>query len=255
MRTGLLLVALSASVYGNPATFEEYAGICWFRSMGTNLAAAESVALSVSGPACDNRGAGTASASASSVLPVTAETWMHLVGGTNPSGVGGTVYVQNRFDFRFEPRNPGAREWVEFRFAAFGFAEVNASSPGSAFARLTTPWGQFEADNEDPALGWQNGRFEFRVDGLYHAWSDTPQSLTMYLRAHGQGSGTGYEYWSHTYLDPVVTLSGEWADRYDVVWSPGISQAVPEASSLHLLAAGLVGLGILRRRTRRASRM
>lgn len=156
---GVSILVVCSPVSGSggpltPASFNEYVGISLSGAGGTTLSLPELVTLSVSNAETANLGSGTGSARASGILPVAAETELHLLGGLSISGIGGTTFVKKRCQFMIQELQPGPPQLVDVAFEAWGRVSVDSNQPvGSTFVRLTLPFGHFEARNWDAGIG------------------------------------------------------------------------------------------------------
>ena len=242
-----ILACLTQSATGEvvAATFDEYVGIGSFSTIGSDLGTAESVDLSVLPANFENRGGGTGTATAGNVLPVAAQTDLHLFGGSNISGIGGTTYVLTTFQFVVEANGLGGDDFLPLIFSAFGSVSVDSNQQvGQTFARITTDFvGQLEVNNYD-AFGEYTGNWSQQWDLDFNAARDQVYTITTYARSHGQGSGDSYYFDSSVFIDPIVYFDPDFAasDQYRIVYSPGIiapMPVVPEPSSLALVTVGL----------------
>jgi hypothetical protein len=228
----------------DPATFEEYVGIGGKSSVGSNASIPEFVDVTLLLSEFENRGSGNGFARAGGVLPVTAEGVLHMTGGPSISGIGGTATVLTRYQFAIMPLAGGLPAVVPLIFHAFGSVSVDSNQPvGHSFARITTPFGQFQADNYD-AQGAYVGIFSEQWDIPVANWNvGAAGTISLYATTHGQGFGPDYFFDSRTFIDPVIEVDPAFAlaDQYEVVYSSGISQ-IPEPSSVMLFDAGLVSL-------------
>lgn len=245
----ILLIAgacLAPAAIGDPlipATFDEYVGIGGFSSSGSDSSIAEYVDLTVLPSDWADRGGGTGFAEAGDTLPVTAEAVLNLVGGANLSGIGGTATVLTRYYFTIEEIDPGTPDTVPIIFSAFGSVFVDSNQPvGHTFARITTPFGQFQADNYD-AHGAYTGFWSEQWDIPVNATVGQEYRIDLYATTHGQGYGTSYYFNSRTYIDPMVTFDPTFilSDQYRIVYSSGIVNVppVPEPSTIVLISVGI----------------
>jgi hypothetical protein len=208
------------------ASFQEYVGIAWYSAQGGSDSAAESVSLTVTPDQTDNRGGGTGYATADNVLPLTAAGGLSLFGGSNPSGLGGTAYVQTSYQFVVEPLAAGLPTSVPILLSASGSVTVDTSLTefiGTTFARINYPGGQREARNCD-AYGCYEGDFAFDDILAFAVPADTARTITFYVYSHGQGFTPDFFYNStasvHASLqiDPGFTFK----DQFRLVYSEGV---------------------------------
>ena len=229
-----------------PASFEEYVGIGMFSSTGSALGVAESVDLTVDSANWANRGGGTGSATAGNVLPVSAETELHLYGDTNISGIGGTTYVLSRFQFMVVPIGMDELDSVPLIFSAFASVSVDSNGPvGQSFGRITTNFvGQLQVDNYD-AYGAYTGSWSEQWDLDFNALVGHVYTVDIYARSHGEGAGESYYFDSNVFIDPIINFDPGFVphtDAYSILYSPGITApptVVPEPSSLLLIGVGI----------------
>jgi hypothetical protein len=251
-------IALPVVAAPGPATFDEHVGIGGFTATGGDLALAETVDLTVRSEDWADRGGGTGRAIAGNVVPVSAAVELHLTGGTNISGIGGSAVVLTRYFFEIVALDEGVPDWVDVRIEGFGSVTVAtnwAGGPGGVtFARLTTPLGQLDVDNNDPSLGWLTGHWEDHAsfEGLLQI--GRTYYLNLYVHTHGQGLGPGYDpsyrFDGEAFLDPSVTVLAPWTGSTKIVYGPGVV-VVPEPATALLWASGLVVLAALAGRRQR----
>lgn len=234
-------IALSGSLIApvagalNPATFDEYVGIGSRSAIGADLSLAERVEVALLSSEFDNRGGGAGFARAGDVMPLTAEAVLHLTGGSNLSGIGGTASVETRFQFRIVPHVADLPESVPLIFHAAASVSVACNRPlgpsDRTFARITSPFGQFQARNFD-AQGVCTGEFAERWDVPVASWQvGNIGTIVLQANTHGQGFGSGYgpDYFfdSRAFIDPEIEIDPAFAlaGMYSVELSPGIVPA------------------------------
>lgn len=234
-------IALSGSLIApaggapNPATFDEYVGIGGRSAIGSDPSLAEIVNVALLSAEFDNRGGGTGFARAGDVVPLTAEAVLHLTGGSNLSGIGGTASVETRFQFRIVPHVAGLPASVPLIFHASASVSVDCNLPlgpsDHTFARITSPFGQFQAKNYD-SQGVYTGEFAEQWDVPIASWQvGNIGTIVLQANTHGQGFGSGYGpdffFDSRAFIDPEIEIDPAFAlaGMYSVELSPGIVPA------------------------------
>jgi hypothetical protein len=229
--SGSFIAPVTAAL--DPATFYEAVGIGNRSATGSDLSLAEMVEVTLLSSEFDHRGGGTGLARAGNVMPLTAEVEVHLTGGSNLSGIGGTAAVETRFQFRIVPHAAGLPATVPLIFHAMAFVSVDSNLPlgpsGRTFARITTPFGQFQVQNYD-AQGSYTGEFARQWDVPVASWQvANVGTITLQANTHGQAFGTGYGpdylFDSRVFIDPEIDVDPTFAQAgmYSVEYSPGIS--------------------------------
>lgn len=237
----LALAALSPQLAAgalDPATYYEYVGIGGSSASGTNLSLAEFVTVTLLSSEWAYRGGGTGLAQAGDIVPLTAEGVLHLTGDTNISGIGGTATVETRYQFQILTNGPGLPAVVPLLLHASASVWVDSNLPvGESFARITSPFGQFQADNYD-AHGAYTGSFAGHWDVPIANWQvSNIGTVTLYVNTHGQGCcsgyGPGYFFDSRVFIDSEVEIDPAFAlaSMYSVELSPGVLLA-PGAPTL-----------------------
>jgi hypothetical protein len=117
-------------------------------------------------------------------------------------------------------------------FHATTSVTVDSNLPvGNNFARITSPFGQFQADNYD-AYGAYTGNFAEHWDVPVPSWQvGTVGTITLYAYTHGQGLGPsygpGYFFNSRVFIDPEIEIDPAFAQagKYSIEFSPGVLAA------------------------------
>lgn len=238
------------------AEFYEYVGIGMFSSEGVDPNAPETVSLTVLPEDWFDRGGGTGQAWTSAVQPVSTGLSLSLIGGSDPSGIGGTSTTLVRYYFSLVRENPEAPEYAELLLTASVSVTVDESdeSIGRTFADITVARSYSHRVTNCDANGCYNGNFG-------REWHDEPiigsfavgdvGTIDLYMSSHGDGSGVDYTFAGSAFIDPMLSVAGPWADAYRIEYSPQII-AVAEPATWSLLAAGIpLALLVGSRRLRR----
>ncbi|MGE0485655.1 MAG: hypothetical protein AB7Q81_16035 [Gammaproteobacteria bacterium] len=204
------------------------------------------------------RGTGTATSTATDVVPLLTEARVALLGADSPAAYGGTASARINFEFALQAGGggtPGSLVPVNITTAGLVGLDITAgaagSASGTASAILQIPGvitlradrscsGGFGlvmncSSNDGESFG-----------GTFAAMLQEGRTYTAELNVsvHGQGGGLGFLTVAHAMVDPTITVVAPFAGDYQVVFSPGIS-LVPVPAALPLLVGGLV---VLRRR-------
>ena len=112
-----------------PATFEEFVGIGSYTQRGTDLQSAESLSLTVLSSQFADRGGGVGHAWINPLHPVSTGIDLHLVGGTNSSGIDGTAATATRYQYTVIKLDPQLPDSVNIGFSGYASVSVQTNQP------------------------------------------------------------------------------------------------------------------------------